>query len=494
MKLLIFLFVFTSLCRADENVLDTLLQIFEDEVEDSPSIFADRDETELAAYRRHRRRRIYHPPTVKIDMDNFSVGGNGCKEYFTATECEDLANDSKMTWDSVNSRSDFPKGCYWQTENDHIYFNTHASGKGQSKPATRPICKKITGGVGVGAIGPDPLDYISYENVGAGNCVHNDASITHAGGTDESFGFFAWLTYDRLCELACSYKDECTGFMLGEVEVPHTYMRTKWVAVCKVYGDWEEIGSVYTPSGRHWDGFSLFKAGSGAVTSGNGETSATRRNYTCYKKKVSTPPMPSMVSSCPSNKELVQYSNGGSACESPPDWNTAPCHKLKPSLNGDKNGYGCRGAAYKNGDKGGTTSSGYCKNNAWYNRCCTYDSDYDICYPKVFDCHIWPKRIYSNKVANFGWFHGPCAYAINSNGVFDSNRCQGGDSSASPSNEGEYMWFRQCCRQTFSWIENNSRKECLPKKIVVDNNDGHNQIPYNRQVYPRKKGETYYWN
>ena len=71
------------------------------------------------------------------------VGTNGCSEYLTPAECEDYANKySSLTWDREDSWPAYPKGCFWQTENNRVYFNNHAEGAGISSPATKPVCKK----------------------------------------------------------------------------------------------------------------------------------------------------------------------------------------------------------------------------------------------------------------------------------------------------------------------------------------------------------------
>ena len=70
--------------------------------------------------------------------------------------------------------------------------------------------------LGGSEIAPDPLDFITYEDIGAGECTHNGASITQLVRRDDGKVQKNGRTIEIICELACSYKEECTGYMLGD--------------------------------------------------------------------------------------------------------------------------------------------------------------------------------------------------------------------------------------------------------------------------------------
>ena len=75
-------------------------------------------------------------------MELGDIGAKGCFKYLNAAECEAYASrESSMTWNRVDSWYNYPKGCFWQTENNNVYYNTHTRGAGISRPATRPVCK-----------------------------------------------------------------------------------------------------------------------------------------------------------------------------------------------------------------------------------------------------------------------------------------------------------------------------------------------------------------
>jgi len=184
---------------------------------------------------------------------------------------------------------------------------------------------------------------------------------------------------------------------------------------------------------------------------------------------------PSTVSSCGSSQTKIYTSNGGSLCkdERQIDWDKEPCTTLRPSGNG--HGYGCRGAVWS----GATTSEKYCK-SAWYNRCCTYNEDFDVCHPKV-DCRVWPKRVQPKLGENFE--QGPCRYAVYSNGDENNDMCDGGS--------GQYMWFNKCCTKYGTiglqkQCRAPERRSCGYAGCVTRNAD--------RYLFPRTEGKTYYWN
>jgi len=83
-------------------------------------------------------------PVCKTNVSAVAVelgvlGANGCSEYFTASECEDYAqDDSSLTWKRVISFNDYPKGCFWYTTNNGVYFN-RLEGAGDSY--STPVCK-----------------------------------------------------------------------------------------------------------------------------------------------------------------------------------------------------------------------------------------------------------------------------------------------------------------------------------------------------------------
>ena len=75
-------------------------------------------------------------------MELGGIGANGCAQYLDEHECADYAREGfSVNWERVDSWSNYPKGCFWQTENNYVYFNKHTTGAGISRPATTPVCK-----------------------------------------------------------------------------------------------------------------------------------------------------------------------------------------------------------------------------------------------------------------------------------------------------------------------------------------------------------------
>jgi len=377
---------------------------------------------------------------------------------------------------------------------------------------------------GGGKIAPDKLDAMYYKDL----TEELDADIkedmnkvlahfTHVSTTSLTSKPYGGPTAAQQCELACSLigdGTQCVGYMFGEVESPGVIHHTTWGNSCNMLGSFSnaEMKAAYRQNlvNGFWEGWgSVYKGSSDKVeeelslnVDEESVAFANVRNMRFYLKQYHKDfAMPTDVVGCYDGKVLVKFSNGGTACEDPVDWNTAPCNKLKHSEVGrdkwgiSKYGYGCRGAVSsgpdpgKNfgnwNDKSGKTSSSVCKNGSWYNRCCSYDSEYEVCYPKVTDCKIWPKRIQPNILANTEWFMGPCMYAIETNGHMSPDYCAGGNTQY---HEGKYMWFKQCCR-VFKHILNKDSATCNTRDI-----DLKNRTPKWQLVFPRKKGQTYYYN
>jgi len=363
---------------------------------------------------------------------------------------------------------------------------------------------------------PDSLDRISYRDLNVQNKDMNAllAKYTHMANYDLENVNYGGRTAAQKCELACSLlTTKCVGYAFGQKKLKGSITHTiKWANACSLLGKFTDKDMSGAQPG-FWDGFTLKKGSEEEELSLYVEEESVAlgevRNMKIYLKEFGELVLPSTVTDCFDGKELVKFSNGGTACENKVNWDKAPCNKLRPSIAGaDKYGYGCRGALFKAADPGsnfgkwndesGITSSSVCTKGTWYKRCCTYDKEYDVCYPKVTDCKIWPKQIYDTPessflhrgklspmvLANREWYAGPCAYAINKDGIMSPDICKGGNTEH---NEGKYMWFKKCCNVDYQFNLFNGRCNTIERSLK-------HKTPAWQRAFPRKKGETYYYN
>ncbi len=70
------------------------------------------------------------------------AGSNQCPAGYFRIEAEDACRTAAtltgMTFDFVLTRSDEPRGCFYDTSDNYAYFNTHAVGAGY--PGYQPLC------------------------------------------------------------------------------------------------------------------------------------------------------------------------------------------------------------------------------------------------------------------------------------------------------------------------------------------------------------------
>ena len=59
---------------------------------------------------------------------------------FDLEECKIAANETNSKFKDARHRPLYPKGCYYLTQNNNIYFNTDTAG--QANRATRQVCKQ----------------------------------------------------------------------------------------------------------------------------------------------------------------------------------------------------------------------------------------------------------------------------------------------------------------------------------------------------------------
>ena len=79
-------------------------------------------------------------------MELGDIGKNGCTRYLKAGQCYRYAKqDPSLTYVRRLSRKNYPKGCFVNTKNNKVYFNTHATGSARMNPPTRAICKTKIG-------------------------------------------------------------------------------------------------------------------------------------------------------------------------------------------------------------------------------------------------------------------------------------------------------------------------------------------------------------
>merc|ERR1712224_837993 len=82
--------------------------------------------------------------TPKFNMGD--QGSNTCNRYHetmtSETECKDeVTAFFGKTWNRKDSWDNYPKGCFMAISNEMIYFNTHATGRGNGYPGAKKICK-----------------------------------------------------------------------------------------------------------------------------------------------------------------------------------------------------------------------------------------------------------------------------------------------------------------------------------------------------------------
>jgi hypothetical protein len=371
---------------------------------------------------------------------------------------------------------------------------------------------------------PDNLDRIYYKDLNVKDEDMNTlfAQYTHMANNNLVDLHYGGRTAEETCELSCSLlTTKCIAYAFGEIKLMGPIIHTtKWGIACNLIGPFtdKDFSEAYRQNLAHgfWDGFTLEKGSEmveeelSLIVEHKNVALGEVRNMKLYLKKFHDLVMPSTVIDCFDGKELVKFSNGGTACEDKVNWDEAPCNKLRPSIAGaDKYGYGCRGALFKAPDPGsnlgnwndnsGITSSSACTKGSWYTRCCSYDREYDVCYPRVTDCKIWPKQIYHTPESSFqhrgklspmllarsDWNAGPCMYAVEKSGKMSIDICKGGNTEH---NEGKYMWFKKCCKTNYH-ILNKDNPRCNTIEMTEKE-----KTPEWQLVFPRKKGQTYYYN
>ncbi len=68
----------------------------------------------------------------------------GSARIETEAACRTAAAAAGKTFNRVETVVYFPRGCYYDTGNKNVYFNTHAAGAGNSY--TQPLCAAAAAG------------------------------------------------------------------------------------------------------------------------------------------------------------------------------------------------------------------------------------------------------------------------------------------------------------------------------------------------------------
>ncbi len=83
-----------------------------------------------------------------------AAGSNACPagsvRIVTEAACRTAAAAAGKTFDWVETSAVFPRGCYYDTDDNNAYFNTHAVGAGNSE--AQLLCTAVTTGA------PAPLN------------------------------------------------------------------------------------------------------------------------------------------------------------------------------------------------------------------------------------------------------------------------------------------------------------------------------------------------